>query len=327
MDLQQIRKQIERKYKVPGHFPGESARFDIDVIPTGLPLLDLTLGVGGWPKGRIIEAYGGESSGKSTLLLQSAAETQKQGGTAVLVEPEQTFVTEYAQALGVDTDKLLVIQPDTAEQAMGIILDLIKSGVDFIGLDSIAAMVPLAVIQGDVGDAHVGLKARLMSQVMPQIATELKKTGGVLFMVNQIRDKIGVMYGDPTTTPGGWAVPFHASIRLALSSIKVKMGGTSNVIVFRVKKNKVATPFTSCEIPIEYGKGFSATSQYFDVGVTIGLIEQGGAWFTFSDGEKTQGKEAGMQYLEDNPHLMQEIQNALKTGSSRTAEPEAQAIS
>jgi recombination protein RecA len=295
---------------------GERAATPIEVIPTGSIALDVALGIGGLPRGRVVEIYGPESSGKTTVALHAVANAQAAGGVAAFIDAEHALDPEYARALGVDTDALLVSQPDTGEQALEIADMLIRSGaLDIIVIDSVAALVPRAEIEGEMGDSHVGLQARLMSQALRKITGALNNTGTTMIFINQLREKIGVMFGSPETTTGGKALKFYASIRLDVRRIETLKDGTDavgNRTRVKVVKNKVAPPFKQAEFDIVYGEGISREGSLIDVGVEQGLIKKSGAWYTYESDQLGQGKENVRNFLRDNPDLADEIEKRIK---------------
>jgi recombination protein RecA len=289
---------------------------DIPVIPTGSISLDMALGVGGLPKGRVVEIYGPESSGKTTLALHAIANAQKRGGIAVLIDAEYAFDALYAKNLGVDIDNLLVSQPDTGEQALEITDTLIRSGaVDIIVIDSVAALVPAAEIEGDMGDSHMGLQARLMSQALRKLTGIISKSKTCLIFINQLRMKIGVMFGNPETTTGGNALKFYASVRIDVRRIAAIKDG-DNVVGSRTRakvvKNKVAPPFKEAEFDIMYGKGISASGDIIDLAVEYGIIEKSGTWLSFGSERIGQGREKAKEFLETNPEIMATIETQLR---------------
>ena len=309
--------QIERQFgKGSVMRLGDQSRAPIDVIPTGSTALDVALGVGGLPRGRVVEIYGPESSGKTTLTLHVAASAQKLGGTVAFVDAEHALDPEYARKLGVDTDALLVSQPDTGEQALEITDMLIRSGaVDLIIIDSVAALVPRAEIEGEMGDSHVGLQARLMSQALRKIAGALNQSNTTAIFINQLREKIGVMFGSPETTTGGRALKFYASVRLDIRRIETLKDGTEavgNRTRVKVVKNKVAAPFKQAEFDILYGHGISWEGGLIDMGVENGFIRKAGAWYTYEGDQLGQGKENARNFLRDNPQLAEEIEKKIK---------------
>jgi recombination protein RecA len=295
---------------------GERAATPIEVIPTGSIALDVALGIGGLPRGRVIEVYGPESSGKTTVALHAVANAQAAGGVAAFIDAEHALDPEYARALGVDTDALLVSQPDTGEQALEIADMLIRSGaLDIIVIDSVAALVPRAEIEGEMGDSHVGLQARLMSQALRKITGALNNSGTTAIFINQLREKIGVMFGSPETTTGGRALKFYASVRLDVRRIETLKDGTDavgNRTRVKIVKNKVAPPFKQAEFDIVYGEGISREGSLIDVGVEQGLIKKSGAWYTYDSDQLGQGKENVRNFLRDNPDLADEIEKKIK---------------
>jgi recombination protein RecA len=300
---------------------GESHKIDIEVIPTGSISLDLALG-GGIPKGRIIEIYGPESSGKTTVCLHTVAEVQKHGGTAAYVDAEHALDPAYAKRIGVDTDNLLLSQPDSGEQALEVVETLVRSNaVDIIVVDSVAALVPQAEIEGDMGDAHMGLQARLMSQALRKLTGVINKSKCTVIFVNQLRMKIGVMFGNPETTTGGNALKFYASVRMDIrrtSQIKSGDSVIGNHCRIKVVKNKVAAPFREAEFDIMYNQGISREGDIIDLAATYEIVGKSGAWYEYSGEKIAQGREAAKQYLKDNPKVMEEI--AKKTLEAAQAE-------
>ncbi|MDH6113061.1 recombination protein RecA [Kitasatospora sp. MAP12-15] len=320
--------QIERQFgKGSVMRLGDQSRAPIDVIPTGSTALDVALGVGGLPRGRVIEIYGPESSGKTTLTLHAAASAQKLGGTVAFIDAEHALDPEYARKLGVDTDALLVSQPDTGEQALEITDMLIRSGaVDLIIIDSVAALVPRAEIEGEMGDSHVGLQARLMSQALRKIAGALNQSNTTAIFINQLREKIGVMFGSPETTTGGRALKFYASVRLDIRRIETLKDGTEavgNRTRVKVVKNKVAAPFKQAEFDILYGHGISWEGGLIDMGVENGFIRKAGAWYTYEGDQLGQGKENARNFLRDNPALAEEIEKKIKVKLGIGVDPNA----
>jgi recombination protein RecA len=295
---------------------GDDTRPPVQVIPTGSIALDAALGIGGLPRGRVVEIYGPESSGKTTVALHAVANAQAAGGIAAFIDAEHALDADYAQALGVDTDALLVSQPDNGEQALEIADMLIRSGaLDIIVIDSVAALVPKAEIEGEMGDSHVGLQARLMSQALRKITGALNTSGTTAIFINQLREKIGIMFGSPETTTGGRALKFYASVRLDVRRIEtLKDGGDAVANRTRVKvvKNKVAPPFKQAEFDIVYGEGISREGSLIDVGVEQGLIRKSGAWYTYEGDQLGQGKENARTFLRDNPDLADEIEKKIK---------------
>ncbi|WP_410812926.1 recombinase RecA [Micromonospora sp. 067-2] len=285
------------------------------VIPTGSIALDVALGIGGLPRGRVVEIYGPESSGKTTVALHAVASAQRAGGIAAFIDAEHALDPDYAKALGVDTDAMLVSQPDTGEQALEIADMLIRSGaIDVIVIDSVAALVPRAEIEGEMGDSHVGLQARLMSQALRKITGVLSNTGTTAIFINQLREKIGVMFGSPETTTGGRALKFYASVRLDVRRIESLKDGTDvvgNRTRVKVVKNKVAAPFKQAEFDIMYGKGISREGSLIDVGVEQAIIRKSGAWYTYDGDQLGQGKEKAREFLKENPDVAAEIEKKI----------------
>jgi recombination protein RecA len=309
--------QIERQFGKGSIMKlGDEGRVPVEVIPTGSIALDIALGIGGLPRGRVVEIYGPESSGKTTLALHAIASVQASGGIAAFVDAEHAFDPEYAKKLGVDIDNLLVSQPDTGEQALEIADMLIRSGaLDLIVIDSVAALVPRAEIEGDMGDSHVGLQARLMSQALRKITGALSTNNTTAIFINQLREKIGVMFGSPETTTGGKALKFYASVRLDIRRIETLKVGTDpvgNRTRVKVVKNKVAPPFKQAEFDILYGEGISREGGILDLAVEEGLVRKSGAWYTHDGDQLGQGKENARSYLKDNPELTNELERQLK---------------
>jgi recombination protein RecA len=314
--LESALSQIERQFGKGAIMKmGEASRVDIDAISTGALSLDLGLGIGGLPRGRVVEIYGPESSGKTTVALHAVANAQRNGGIAAFIDAEHALDPDYAKALGVDTDALLVSQPDTGEQALEIADMLIRSGaLDIIVIDSVAALVPRAEIEGEMGDSHVGLQARLMSQALRKMTGALNNTGTTMIFINQLREKIGVMFGSPETTTGGKALKFYASVRLDVRRIEtLKDGGDAvgNRTRVKVVKNKVAPPFKQAEFDIIYGQGISREGSLIDVGVDQGIVRKSGAWYTYEGDQLGQGKENSRAFLRDNPDLANEIEKRI----------------
>jgi recombination protein RecA len=291
---------------------GDEVTEPMEVIPSGSIGLDIALGIGGYPKGRIIEIYGPESSGKTTLAIHAIAECQKQGGICAIIDAEHAFDKFYAEALGVDTQNLLISQPDNGEQGLEIADNLIRSGaIDLIVIDSVAALTPRAEIEGEMGDANVGVQARLMSKALRKLTGTISKTGCCCIFINQLREKIGVMFGNPETTTGGNALKFYASIRIDIRrSAQIKDGEAvvGNRTKVKVVKNKVAPPFRQTEFDIIYGHGISIVGEMIDMGVDHGVIKKSGSWFSYGDTKLGQGRDAVKQILDDNPELMEEIE-------------------
>jgi recombination protein RecA len=307
---------------------GDEARAPIKVIPTGSIVLDVALGIGGLPRGRVVEIYGPESSGKTTVALHAVANAQRAGGIAAFIDAEHALDPEYAKALGVDTDALLVSQPDTGEQALEIADMLIRSGaLDILVIDSVAALVPRAEIEGEMGDSHVGLQARLMSQALRKITGALSNSGTTAIFINQLREKVGVMFGSPETTTGGKALKFYASIRLDVRRIEtLKDGGepVGNRTRVKVVKNKVAPPFKQAEFDILYGFGISREGSLIDMGVDQGIVRKSGAWYTYEGDQLGQGKENARKFLRDNPDIANDIEKRIqdKMGIGATLDAE-----
>ena len=303
---------------------GEYKEMNVEAIPTGALSLDIALGIGGIPRGRIIEIYGPESSGKTTLALHAIAETQKLGGEAAFIDAEHALDPVYAKHLGVDIDNLIVSQPDTGEQALEIVEALTRSGaVDIIVVDSVAALVPKAEIDGDMGDSHVGLQARLMSQALRKLAGVVNKSKTVIVFINQLREKVGVMFGNPETTTGGRALKFYASVRLDIRKVEnLKQDGEviGNRARVKVVKNKVAPPFREAEFDIIYGKGISKIGNILDVAVNLDIINKAGAWFSYNEEKIGQGRENTKIYLEENPKILKEIEEKIRANFSEAFE-------
>ncbi len=295
---------------------GEYTAMNVEAIPTGALSLDVALGIGGVPRGRIVEIYGPESSGKTTLALHIIAEAQKDGGEAAFIDAEHALDPVYAKKLGVDIDNLIVSQPDTGEQALEIVEALVRSGaLDVVVVDSVAALVPKAEIDGDMGDSHMGLQARLMSQALRKLAGVINKSKTVLIFINQLREKIGVMFGNPETTTGGRALKFYASVRMDIRRTEnIKQDG--NVIGSRARvkvvKNKVAPPFREAEFDIIYGEGISKAGNILDMAVNLDIIEKSGSWFSYNGNRLGQGRENIKKYLQDNPEFMNEIEAKIR---------------
>ncbi len=295
---------------------GDSASGGIEVISTGCLDLDLALGVGGLPRGRVVEIFGPESSGKTTVALHVVAEAQRKGGIAAFVDAEHALDPAYAKKLGVNIDELYISQPDTGEQALEIAEALIRSGaIDVVVIDSVAALVPKAEIDGEMGDSFVGLQARLMSQALRKLAGVISKTNAIAIFINQLREKVGVMYGNPETTPGGRALKFYASVRLDVrkgEQLKTGAEVIGNRTKVKVVKNKVAPPFRVCEFDIIYGQGISREGSLLDLAVTRDFIHKSGAWFSYNDQRIGQGRESAKQYLKENPEVAREIENMIR---------------
>ena len=303
---------------------GEFQSMNVEAISTGALNLDIALGIGGIPKGRIIEIFGPESSGKTTLALHAVAEAQKQGGEAAFIDAEHALDPAYAKKIGVDIDNLIVSQPDTGEQALEIAEALIRSGaIDIIVVDSVAALVPKAEIDGDMGDSHIGLQARLMSQALRKLAGAINKTNAIIIFINQLREKVGIMFGNPETTPGGRALKFYASVRMDIRKIEnIKQDG--NVIGSRTRvkivKNKVAPPFREAEFDIVYGKGISKEGSLLDLGVDLDIIEKSGSWFSYNGEKIGQGRENAKKYILEHPKMAEEVEKKVRDNFSQAFE-------
>ena len=303
---------------------GEYKAMEIEAIPTGALSLDIALGIGGLPRGRIIEIYGPESSGKTTLALHVIAEAQKQGGEVAFVDAEHALDPVYSKKLGVDIDNLIVSQPDTGEQALEITESLVRSGaLDVIVVDSVAALVPKAEIDGDMGDSHMGLQARLMSQALRKLAGAINKSKTVLIFINQLREKIGVMFGNPETTTGGRALKFYASVRLDIRKAEnIKQDGEikGNRVRVKVVKNKVAPPFREAEFDIVYGEGISRAGNILDMAVNLDIIEKSGSWFSYNGERIGQGRENVKKYLQENPTILDEVEKKVRDNFAKAFE-------
>src|SRR5690625_4228759 len=295
---------------------GEDANRKIDTIPSGSLALDIALGIGGYPKGRVIEIYGPESSGKTTVALHAIAEAQKQGGQAAFIDAEHALDPNYARALGVNIEELLLSQPDTGEQGLEIAEALVRSGaVDIVVIDSVAALVPSAEIEGEMGDSHVGLQARLMSQALRKLSGAINKSNTIAIFINQIREKVGVMFGNPETTPGGRALKFYSSVRLEVRSAETLKQGNhmvGNKTRLKVVKNKVAPPFKQAMVDIMYGEGISKEGEMLDIGSELDIIRKCGSWYSYNEERLGQGRENAKQYLKENPQVMNEIHQAIR---------------
>lgn len=316
-ELDEVLKQIQKQFGKGAVMKlGDRPNVEVSVIPSGSLLLDEALGVGGYPKGRIIEIYGPESSGKTTLALHAIAECQKQGGRAAFIDAEHAIDPEYSKNLGVNIDDLILSQPDSGEQALEIAEMLASSGaIDLLIVDSVAALVPQAELDGEMGDNSVGMQARLMSKAMRKLAGTLNKNNCTIIFINQLREKVGVMYGNPETTSGGRALKFYASIRLDIrrtEAIKTGSDVTGNTCRIKVVKNKVAPPFRQCEIDIIYGKGISKDSEILDRAVELGIIKKSGAWFEYNGSKIGQGRETAREYIHSNEDVKEEILKAIK---------------
>lgn len=304
---------------------GENQGIAVEAVPTGSLGLDIALGIGGVPRGRIIEIYGPESSGKTTLALHILAEAQKLGGEAAFIDAEHALDPNYAKALGVDIDSMLISQPDTGEQGLEICEALVRSGaVDVVVVDSVAALTPKAEIEGDMGESHVGLLARLMSQALRKLAGAISKTNCIVIFINQLREKVGVAYGNPEVTTGGRALKFYASVRIDVRRIEAIKSGSDlvgNRTKFKVVKNKVAPPFRIAEADILYGQGISKLGELVDLGVKFGIVQKSGSWFSMGETRIGQGKEAVKQFLQDNPDVANEIEAKIRDAAAAVMRP------
>ncbi len=323
--LEMAMSQIEKQFGKGSVMKlGEFKAMEIEAIPTGALSLDIALGIGGVPRGRIIEVYGPESSGKTTLALHVIAEAQKTGGEAAFIDAEHALDPVYAKKLGVDIDNLIVSQPDTGEQALEITESLVRSGaLDVIVVDSVAALVPKAEIDGDMGDSHMGLQARLMSQALRKLAGAINKSKTVLIFINQLREKIGVMFGNPETTTGGRALKFYASVRMDIRKIEnIKQDGEFKGSRVRVKvvKNKVAPPFREAEFDVVYGEGISKSGNILDMAVNLDIIEKAGSWFSYNGERIGQGRENVKKYLKENPEVLKEVEEKVRADFAKAFE-------
>ena len=326
--LQSTLDKIEKSYGKGSIMKlGDAPVEEIESISSGSINLDIALGIGGYPKGRIIEIYGPESSGKTTLAIHAIAEAQKKGGIAAFIDAEHAFDSTYAKQLGVDTDNLLVSQPDNGEQALEIADNLIRSGaIDIIVIDSVAALTPKSEIEGEMGDSKMGLQARLMSQALRKLTANISKTKCCCIFINQLREKIGVMFGNPETTTGGNALKFYASVRIDIRRIQAIKDGDTNVgnrVKVKIVKNKVAPPFRVCEFDLIFGEGISKVGEIIDLGVDYDVIKKSGSWFSYGDTKLAQGRDAVKQLLSDNPELAEELENKIRiaiAGGEETSE-------
>ncbi|MFS0751777.1 recombinase RecA [Oceanobacillus sp. 1P07AA] len=313
MALRQIEKQFGKGSIMK---MGENEIPKIATIPSGSLALDVALGIGGYPRGRVVEIYGPESSGKTTVALHAIAEAQKQGGQAAFIDAEHALDPVYAKALGVNIDELLLSQPDTGEQALEIAEALVRSGaVDIIVVDSVAALVPKAEIEGEMGDSHVGLQARLMSQALRKLSGAINKSKTTAIFINQIREKVGVMFGNPETTPGGRALKFYSSVRLEVrraETLKLGNDAVGNKARIKVVKNKVAPPFKQAEVDIMYGKGISKEGEVLDIGSDLDIVVKSGAWYSYNNDRLGQGRENAKQYLKENEEVLNEIHQSIR---------------
>ena len=326
-NLKQVLSDIEKQFGKGSIMRlGDNEKREIDVIPSGSIALDVALGIGGYPKGRIIEIYGPESSGKTTFALHAIAEAQKLGGKVAFIDAENSLDPQYAQRLGVDINDLLLSQPDNGEQALEIAEALVRSGaISVIVIDSVAALVPQAEIEGEMGDAHVGLQARLMSQALRKLAGIINKTGTIAIFINQLREKVGVMFGNPEVTPGGRALKFYSSIRLVIRrSEQIKLGTDiiGNKTNIKVVKNKMAPPFKTCSVDIMYGTGISMEGELVDLGSEASILEKSGAWYAYNGEKIGQGKENVKEYLKANPKIRDEISKKVREYYSISAPKE-----
>ncbi len=334
--LDMTKEQIERKYGKGAlmRLGDKPSHVSHPAVPTGAISLDIALGIGGIPRGRVVEIFGPEASGKTTLALQITAEAQKDGGIAAFIDAEHALDPIYSKKIGVDTDNLLISQPDTGEQALEIADMLVRSGaIDIIVIDSVAALVPRAELEGEMGDTHVGLQARLMSQALRKLTASINKSQTIVIFINQLREKIGVMFGSPETTPGGRALKFYASIRIDIRRIdSIKHGGeiVGNRVRTKVVKNKMAPPFRQAEFDIVYGEGISREGCMLDLGVEKGVVGKSGAWYTYGEERLGQGRESAKEYLREKPELMADIEGKIKSqlglggsnnGSEKTEKP------
>lgn len=323
--LEMAMSQIEKQFGKGSVMKlGEFKAMEIEAIPTGALSLDIALGIGGVPRGRIIEVFGPESSGKTTLALHIVAEAQKMGGEAAFIDAEHALDPVYARKLGVDIDNLIVSQPDTGEQALEITESLVRSGaLDVIVVDSVAALVPKAEIDGDMGDSHMGLQARLMSQALRKLAGSINKTKTVIIFINQLREKIGVMFGNPETTTGGRALKFYASVRMDIRKIEnIKQDGEvkGNRVRVKVIKNKVAPPFREAEFDVVYGQGISKEGNILDMAVNLDIVEKAGSWFSYNGERIGQGRENVKKYLRENPEILEDIETKVRDNFAKAFE-------
>lgn len=314
--------QIEKDYgKGAVMRLGENAHVVVESIPTGSLSLDFALGIGGVPKGRIIEIYGPESSGKTTLALHIVAEAQKRGGEVAFIDAEHALDPSYAKALGVDIDSMLISQPDTGEQGLEICEALVRSGaIDVVVVDSVAALTPRAEIEGDMGDSHVGLLARLMSQALRKLAGSISKTNCIVIFINQLREKVGVMYGNPEVTTGGRALKFYASVRIDIRRVESLKNGSEiigNHVRAKVVKNKVAPPFRQAEFDIMFGEGIAKTGELVDLGVQLGMVQKSGSWFSMGEVRIGQGRDAAKQYMKDNPEVAERLEADIRANAAK----------
>ncbi|MDH7562343.1 MAG: recombinase RecA [Caldisericota bacterium] len=304
---------------------GESSHLSVDVIPTGALTLDIALGIGGVPRGRIVEIYGQESSGKSTLVLHIIAEAQKNGGKAAFIDAEHSLDPSYAKSLGVDIENLYVSQPDSGEQALDIAELLVRSGaVDVVAIDSVAALVPKTELEGEMGDAYIGLQARLMSQALRKLAGAISRSNTCVVFTNQLREKVGVMFGNPEVTPGGRALKFYSSVRLEMRKVDAIKQGNETIgsrVRVKVTKNKLAPPFRQAEFDLIYGKGISRVGCVLDLAISMGIINKTGAWFSYNDMRLGQGRENVKAYLEEHPELIKELEEKIRQSINESKIP------
>jgi len=320
MALRQIEKQFGKGSIMK---LGENAQMQVETVPSGSIALDIALGIGGFPRGRIIEIYGPESSGKTTVALHAIAEVQRIGGQAAFIDAEHALDPSYASKLGINIDELLLSQPDTGEQALEIAEALVRSGaVDIIVIDSVAALVPKAEIEGEMGDSHVGLQARLMSQALRKLSGAINKSKTIAIFINQLREKVGVMFGNPETTPGGRALKFYSSVRLDVRRVETLKQGNDmvgNRTRIKVVKNKVAPPFKQAEVDIMYGEGISKEGSLIDIGVEMDIVQKSGAWFSYEGERLGQGRENAKQFLKDNKAVAEAIERKIRDASNLIA--------
>ena len=327
--IQTAMKNIEKMYGKGSIMRlGDQTNLNTEVIPTGSLALDLALGIGGVPRGRIIEIYGPESSGKTTLALHIVAEAQKRGGEVAFIDAEHALDPSYARALGVDIDSMLISQPDTGEQGLEICEALVRSGaIDVVVVDSVAALTPRAEIEGDMGDSHVGLLARLMSQALRKLAGSIAKTNCIVIFINQLREKVGVMYGNPEVTTGGRALKFYSSVRIDVRKIEAIKNGTEligNRTRAKIVKNKVAPPFREAEFEILYGEGISKWGEMVDLAVKLDIIQKSGSWFSMGETRIGQGRDAAKQFLKDNPDVAADVENQVRANSFKLMSKQSQ---
>lgn len=329
--LEQALRQIEKQFGKGSIMKlGESAHTQVETIPSGSLALDIALGVGGFPRGRIIEVYGPESSGKTTVALHAIASVQQRGGQAAFIDAEHALDPLYASKLGINIDELLLSQPDTGEQALEIAEALVRSGaVDIIVIDSVAALVPKAEIEGEMGDSHVGLQARLMSQALRKLSGAINKSKTIAIFINQLREKVGIMFGNPETTPGGRALKFYSSIRLDVRRVEtIKQGNDmiGNRTRIKVVKNKVAPPFKQADIDIMYGEGISKEGSIVDIATEMDIVNKSGAWYSYNNERLGQGRENAKQFLKENPQIANEIEQKIRESSNLTTVPTSSSL-